>query len=122
MVPVSYTHLDVYKRQDYARVERCAPGEAAPRVRALIQQQRAVGKGWSLQAQQTVQGPVSYTHLDVYKRQLPEVGDLVHAGAHLEHLVELFAQRADVYKRQGKTQRRGCTMPEYRVLRIDEQL
>ena len=24
---------------DYARVERCAPGEAAPRVRALIQQQ-----------------------------------------------------------------------------------
>ena len=25
---------------DYARVERCAPGEAAPRVRALIQQQR----------------------------------------------------------------------------------
>lgn len=25
---------------DYARVERCAPGEAAPRVRALIQKQR----------------------------------------------------------------------------------
>ena len=30
---------------DYARVERCAPGEAAPRVRALIQQQRDADEG-----------------------------------------------------------------------------
>ena len=41
LCPVSYTHLDVYKRQ--------------PLVRTL---QRA----WP--------GPVSYTHLDVYKRQV----------------------------------------------------
>ena len=31
---------------------------------------------------------------DVLVQKLPEVGDLVHAGAHLEHFVELFAQRA----------------------------
>ena len=31
---------------------------------------------------------------DVLVQKLAEVGDLVHAGAHLEHLVELFAQRA----------------------------
>ena len=31
---------------------------------------------------------------DVLVQKLPEVRDLVHAGAHLEHLVELFAQRA----------------------------
>ena len=31
---------------------------------------------------------------DVLVQKLPEVGDLVHAGAHLEHLVELFAQGA----------------------------
>ena len=31
---------------------------------------------------------------DVLVQKLPEVGDLVHAGAHLEHLIELFAQGA----------------------------
>ena len=31
---------------------------------------------------------------DVLVQKLPEIRDLVHAGAHLEHLVELFAQRA----------------------------
>ena len=47
-VPVSYTHLDVYKRQteywllSYAALERILP--------------------------------VSYTHLDVYKRQDPALG------------------------------------------------
>ena len=41
--PVSYTHLDVYKRQGFNRA---------------VEAQRPVG---SL--------PVSYTHLDVYKRQ-----------------------------------------------------
>ena len=52
--PVSYTHLDVYKRQ----------GElfsAAHRLRRAGDR----GKGG---------GPVSYTHLDVYKRQGPETG------------------------------------------------
>ena len=31
---------------------------------------------------------------DILVQKLPEIRDLVHAGAHLEHLVELFAQRA----------------------------
>ena len=45
--PTSKSGLDECESQylpqlalDYARVERCAPGEAAPRVRALIQKQR----------------------------------------------------------------------------------
>ena len=55
MKPVSYTHLDVYKRQQQGRAQpvwprpdrRCQGGQARPCYR-----------------------PVSYTHLDVYKRQV----------------------------------------------------
>ena len=46
MDAVSYTHLDVYKRQEY-------PGAVA-----VLRQQG-----------EHVIGAVSYTHLDVYKRQ-----------------------------------------------------
>ena len=48
-VPVSYTHLDVYKRQHYCSI--------------FILQRilKSAGFGWK---------PVSYTHLDVYKRQV----------------------------------------------------
>ena len=52
---VSYTHLDVYKRQAYAR---CAFQPA----------QAAIGPGFR------GAGPVSYTHLDVYKRQAGHCG------------------------------------------------
>ena len=56
-IPVSYTHLDVYKRQILA----------------------AVPPAWNVRSVNCVPGspidcaaitPVSYTHLDVYKRQL----------------------------------------------------
>ena len=53
---VSYTHLDVYKRQDpYGRINRGREGFT-------------VKKNWLLTALGIM--PVSYTHLDVYKRQL----------------------------------------------------
>ena len=48
--PVSYTHLDVYKRQPFIRSNRIACGTIGTR-------NAPTGK------------PVSYTHLDVYKRQ-----------------------------------------------------
>ena len=53
MWPVSYTHLDVYKRQ--------VVGLAA--ALALQGEPEAVSGALAL-------APVSYTHLDVYKRQV----------------------------------------------------
>ena len=47
---------------------------------------------------------------DVLVQKLPEVGDLVHAGAHLEHLVELFAQRAG---RPPDAQRPADAVPRF---------
>ena len=49
--PVSYTHLDVYKRQDGAQMGIMSPRDAL---------KMAIDKDLD---------PVSYTHLDVYKRQ-----------------------------------------------------
>ena len=61
--PVSYTHLDVYKRQHQNR-----PGaqdgeiQAGAGLRSLQRKGKIAGSGqWRV--------PVSYTHLDVYKRQ-----------------------------------------------------
>ena len=57
---VSYTHLDVYKRQDMSRKNR-SPEEKARRakIRELLQM-----------ANIDSMDAVSYTHLDVYKRQI----------------------------------------------------
>ena len=52
-MPVSYTHLDVYKRQ-----QQCCPSCHARRPHCST---------WQRQTRFPV--PVSYTHLDVYKRQ-----------------------------------------------------
>ena len=54
--PVSYTHLDVYKRQGVARNIRVRKGELRFRVCHPESETRC-------------DGAVSYTHLDVYKRQ-----------------------------------------------------
>ena len=51
--PVSYTHLDVYKRQ--------APDDGPPEVN-IFTTARVPGEVHT--------APVSYTHLDVYKRQV----------------------------------------------------
>ena len=57
---VSYTHLDVYKRQGYLKAA-AAYWEGRSTKEALA---AAVGdRSYST-------GPVSYTHLDVYKRQV----------------------------------------------------
>ena len=56
-MPVSYTHLDVYKRQQHNRfrIVGAFPGD-------LVEKGGRVGRGVG-------PDPVSYTHLDVYKRQ-----------------------------------------------------
>ena len=90
LVPVSYTHLDVYKRQkhDYSWV--CVDGltkfsnmslkyvmklqedRSLDRIPGLVQQ-RDYGKSGELMKDLLTRFhnmPVSYTHLDVYKRQI----------------------------------------------------
>ena len=57
---VSYTHLDVYKRQLY---ETALLHEAARRQAEIIRSVKSV------QYELPSLMPVSYTHLDVYKRQ-----------------------------------------------------
>ena len=52
-IPVSYTHLDVYKRQDLD----C--GHCADKIQNAVKKIDGV----------TSVSAVSYTHLDVYKRQ-----------------------------------------------------
>ena len=58
--PVSYTHLDVYKRQDLPRprLDR--------RAGKMCRRKPSTAGGRSLRRSD---GTVSYTHLDVYKRQ-----------------------------------------------------
>ena len=63
--PVSYTHLDVYKRQD--------PDTVGARGRF---RRKAAERGISADrifADGDGLGPVSYTHRDVYKRQMHPV-------------------------------------------------
>ena len=61
---VSYTHLDVYKRQD-RNAEKCDSGEYMyiyqKEIRTLI--------------------AVSYTHLDVYKRQILHISTFIYKTA-----------------------------------------
>ena len=86
--PVSYTHLDVYKRQalqlgngekkamlryqnKYRGLMRANPGYLQNVLREL-QAEGRVASGVTLAAKRRKRPsvePVSYTHLDVYKRQ-----------------------------------------------------
>ena len=85
-IPVSYTHLDVYKRQDLARCMslnvdrvwlRTAQGEVLVPVSQIQPGDAVVVRaggivpvdGLVLEGEVTVNQAVSYTHLDVYKRQ-----------------------------------------------------
>ena len=64
LAPVSYTHLDVYKRQLHAGAGvRRAADDLHGLARAGIDHADAQAVGV---------GTVSYTHLDVYKRQQQE--------------------------------------------------
>ena len=78
---VSYTHLDVYKRQILRRSSSAACGtfDSGPLVRTsiiivAIPMTRCIwlsrhGNGPKDRKEPAKSGPVSYTHLDVYKRQ-----------------------------------------------------
>ena len=75
--PVSYTHLDVYKRQGEIHTVRSACLASDHAAQALIGVSRV--------------HPVSYTHLDVYKRQVPavlaaEIEAVRHVRPHLDAL------------------------------------
>ena len=63
VIPVSYTHLDVYKRQEYLRQCDLAGFELGLEAPVALPVKAAV------HIQRTAKQPVSYTHLDVYKRQ-----------------------------------------------------
>ena len=75
-VPVSYTHLDVYKRQVQPRVE--IPTFFCGFCRKLHRQRPPL----VFFGQLCYTIPVSYTHLDVYKRQ--SIGRRF-ASAHTPH-------------------------------------
>ena len=68
--PVSYTHLDVYKRQvlgssvSYAQTLTAGQAQKSAQADAFLDYEKALITG-GLDAAT----PVSYTHLDVYKRQ-----------------------------------------------------
>ena len=73
--PVSYTHLDVYKRQLDGRLgghidalDRLVAGFAQQLYLVCHRQQFATGDFKDFRRTPRT-GPVSYTHLDVYKRQ-----------------------------------------------------
>ena len=79
-IPVSYTHLDVYKRQANARVvdgETLAAvgdggytlGARAAQIRDDLQAKQRFDEHDLLAVQLDDRAAVSYTHLDVYKRQ-----------------------------------------------------
>ena len=72
--PVSYTHLDVYKRQGHAVIAlrngttlTASDLETLPKISAIdIYEFKYIFKPKDMQLAE----PVSYTHLDVYKRQV----------------------------------------------------
>ena len=65
--PVSYTHLDVYKRQYYHLTKEKVPKRKS--AAAGIACGREGGKGGAKERRLRRLKAVSYTHLDVYKRQ-----------------------------------------------------
>ena len=62
MLPVSYTHLDVYKRQVLeGRGDMMTAGSPYAVLGDLLRRRCKLSH--------SSEAPVSYTHLDVYKRQ-----------------------------------------------------
>ena len=75
-----------------------APLTAAPKSSAAGT--TCAGWSWSLpSARPTSLSPVSYTHLDVYKRQVLADGEIVEDGTHAQ-LVEAGGEYASLWGRQ----------------------
>ena len=106
IVSVSYTHLDVYKRQDEERVEVRVDGELVKvtpmEYKILLLLMKNPGRVfsadeiyervWNERAVNTdTIMAVSYTHLDVYKRQVPLILGVVLIGMNMPNV-----------KREGK--------------------
>ena len=74
-LPVSYTHLDVYKRQPYNLLATGAIRMSIERNGDLnpLFAERPVMRHWDFLEHRIF--PVSYTHLDVYKRQADKRSD-----------------------------------------------
>ena len=71
---VSYTHLDVYKRQSISIEEALAldfANHMDGRNLSMMYEniEAAIASGAESTCELCLSGPVSYTHLDVYKRQ-----------------------------------------------------
>ena len=74
--PVSYTHLDVYKRQNLhggsASVDELNALDGKKTARQLIESGSGTVTPYGVVYDNGMKlEPVSYTHLDVYKRQPP---------------------------------------------------
>ena len=80
--PVSYTHLDVYKRQVVIGGATFALG-ASRRSTTRESVQNTPGGSERVVEQHDVMTSVSYTHLDVYKRQV--VSGLVVSAGVVDH-------------------------------------
>ena len=69
-IPVSYTHLDVYKRQVLQIYFDTDPAKRAKMTDIILNElNQFVDQGPSAENLNKVKA-VSYTHLDVYKRQV----------------------------------------------------
>ncbi len=103
--PVSYTHLDVYKRQ--ARTSGDAspsPARSAAPVSYThldVYKRQARTSGDASPSPARSAAPVSYTHLDVYKRQARTSGDASPSPA--RSAAPVSYTHLDVYKRQART-------------------
>ena len=78
-MPVSYTHLDVYKRQGEEllqnekdklyKLQEKLYADGSKSLLVVLQAMDAAGKDSLIEHVFGGVNPVSYTHLDVYKRQ-----------------------------------------------------
>ena len=98
---VSYTHLDVYKRQDMSRSEALLACAVRAGFDGTALLDAAEGASVKLRYEET---PVSYTHLDVYKRQEPGAD----GAPSLRCSRAVSYTHLDVYKRQNQRLSKGC--------------
>ena len=101
---VSYTHLDVYKRQlpgqtcDLAAHGLPQFGNARPFVRADAEHAQLRADVFAPNLLGQIVAPVSYTHLDVYKRQeFPVLRiEKMHVARRADRNAQLFAEPDDL--------------------------